>query len=67
MGAQPFGLLNDAEPIMSCDTNFDRRVDKSEFDQCAARRFVELDSNRDGFFTMDEAPEWARVPAPAEH
>ena len=37
IGAQPFDMLENAEPIMSCDTNFDRRVDKAEFDQCAAR------------------------------
>jgi hypothetical protein len=54
-GAQPYGLLNDAEPIMSCDANFDRRVTLAEFDACAERRFAELDANHDGFFTPDEA------------
>lgn len=54
LGAQPYGLLGDIEPVMSCDTNFDRRVTLDEFNQCAERRFVQLDSNHDGFFTPDE-------------
>lgn len=58
VGAQAYGLLGDAEPIMSCDTNFDRRIEKTEFEQCAARRFVELDANHDGFFTPDEVHPW---------
>jgi hypothetical protein len=58
MGAQAFGLLGDPEPIMACDTNFDRRIEKAEFEQCAARRFVELDANHDGFFTPDEVHPW---------
>jgi hypothetical protein len=54
-GAQAYGLLGDAEPIMSCDSNFDRRVTLAEFDACAERRFAMLDANHDGFFTPDEA------------
>jgi hypothetical protein len=55
VGAQAYGLLGDAEPIMSCDSNFDRRVTLAEFDACAERRFAMLDTNHDGFFTPDEA------------
>ncbi|MFT3729376.1 MAG: EF-hand domain-containing protein [Terricaulis sp.] len=66
VGAQAFGLLGDAEPIMSCDTNFDRRIEKTEFEQCAARRFVELDANRDGFFTPDEVHPWLTAQEHAE-
>ena len=54
-GAQAYGLLGDAEPIMSCDSNFDRRVTLAEFDACAGRRFAMLDANHDGYFTPDEA------------
>ena len=54
-GAQGYGLLDDAEPIMSCDSNFDRRVTLAEFSACAERRFALLDANHDGFFTPDEA------------
>jgi len=55
VGAQAYGLLGDAEPIMSCDSNFDRRVTLEEFDACAERRFAMLDLNHDGFITPDEA------------
>lgn len=55
VGAQAYGLLGDAEPIMSCDSNFDRRVTLAEFDACAERRFAMLDANHDGYFTPDEA------------
>jgi len=65
-GAQRYGLLGDAEPIMSCDANLDGRVTKTEFEQCAQRRFVALDANHDGFFTLDEAHLWI-MRAHAEH
>jgi len=55
VGAQAYGLLGDAEPIMSCDSDFDRRVTLTEFDACAERRFAMLDANHDGYFTPDEA------------
>ncbi|MEJ0059499.1 MAG: hypothetical protein WDM79_07980 [Terricaulis sp.] len=56
-GAQRFGILNDVEPVMSCDANFDRRVPREEFGACAARRFSLIDVNHDGAFTADEAPQ----------
>jgi hypothetical protein len=65
-GAQRFGLLGDVEPIMSCDADFDRRVTKTEFEQCAARRFVQLDANHDGYFTLEEARPWVARQARAE-
>lgn len=55
VGAQAYGLLGDAEPIMSCDANFDRRITLEEFDACADRRFAMLDANHDGYVTADEA------------
>ncbi|HVV32719.1 MAG TPA: hypothetical protein VHC73_05770 [Vitreimonas sp.] len=67
IGAQAFGLLGDPEPIMACDTNFDRRIEKTEFEQCAARRFVELDTNHDGFFTTDEVHPWLTAQGRVEH
>jgi hypothetical protein len=54
-GAARFSLLEDAEPVMSCDANFDRRVTRDEFEACAERRFREIDLNGDGYFTPDEA------------
>jgi len=61
VGAQAYGLLGDAEPIMSCDANFDRRVTLTEFDACAERRFAMLDLNHDGFITPDEISQFRRT------
>lgn len=58
-GAQPFSLLNDVEPVMTCDRNFDRRVRREEFEACAAHRFVQIDIDRDGFFVREEA-DWPK-------
>jgi EF hand len=57
-GAQPFGLLGDAEPVMSCDSDFSRRVTAEEFTTCATERFAQLDLNHDGRFTRDEIHFW---------
>lgn len=62
VGAQAYGLLGDAEPIMSCDGNFDRRVTLAEFDACAERRFAVLDLNHDGFITPDEVNQFRQSP-----
>lgn len=43
------------EPVMSCDRDFSRRIDATEFEHCAARRFMELDVNGDGYFTLYES------------
>lgn len=43
------------EPVMSCDRDFSRHVDAAEFQDCAERRFVALDTNRDGYFTLYES------------
>ena len=54
-GAGRFGLLDVIEPVMTCDTDFNRRITRDEFSACAARRFALIDANHDGFFTLDEA------------
>lgn len=54
-GVLDYGLLGDAEPVMSCDADFSRRVTAVEFTACAGRRFTELDANQDGQFTYEEA------------
>jgi hypothetical protein len=61
--ARPSGRLRqdqimlgaEVEPVMSCDRDFSRRIDAAEFRSCAERRFLALDANRDGFFTLDES------------
>lgn len=57
-GAQAYGLLGDAEPVMSCDTNFDGRVTRTEYNACAEQRFAQLDANHDGYLVPDETPLW---------
>ena len=61
-GAALYGMINVLEPIMSCDTNFDRRVTRDEFQACATQRFAQIDTNHDGFFELSEAP--ARLTQP---
>ncbi len=67
LGAQAYGLLGDAEPIMSCDSNFDRRITHAEFDACAERRFALLDLNHDGFVTPDEINQFRRTGGDVVH
>lgn len=62
-----FGLLNDLEPVMSCDVDFSRRVTRAEFEACASRRFDLLDANHDGVFALAESERAERLlqnPAP---
>ncbi|MES1156916.1 MAG: hypothetical protein ABUL73_03960 [Alphaproteobacteria bacterium] len=63
-GAARYGLINVLEPVMSCDTNFDRRVTRDEFQACAVARFSQIDTNHDGFFQLSEAP--TRFTAPRD-
>lgn len=48
-------LGDDVEPVMSCDRDFSRRIDRAEFEACAVRRFTALDINNDGFFSLFES------------
>jgi hypothetical protein len=57
-GAQRFGLLGDAEPVMSCDADLSRRVTQAEFEACIVARFANLDSDDDGVFQRSEARFW---------
>jgi hypothetical protein len=54
-GAARYGLLEAAEPVMSCDTDMSRRVTPEEFQACAERRFAELDADGDGFFAIADS------------
>ena len=56
VGAAPYGLLAEAEPVRAADTNLDGRVSKAEFLAAADRRFKVLDKNQDGKLTLDELP-----------
>jgi Ca2+-binding EF-hand superfamily protein len=54
VGAAPYGLLGDPEPVRSADRRFDYRITMKEFDEAADRHFAALDANQDGFVTWDE-------------
>lgn len=67
IGSAVYGLLNDAEPVSSADSNLDGRVTKAEFLAAADRRFKRLDRSGDGKLTLDELPKpQAQIMAEAE-
>lgn len=55
IGAARFGLFDVGDLVMSCDTDFSRRVTMQEFSVCAAQRFSEIDADHDGAITIEEA------------
>ena len=56
VGAGRFGFFDLPEPVTSADLDFNRGVDRSEFDKAAAVRFAALDRNRDGMIARGELP-----------
>jgi len=59
-GAGRFGLLNIPEPVMDADADLNRGVGRSEFAAAAGRRFLLLDTDRNGRLTREELG--ARLP-----
>lgn len=58
-GAGLYGLLNEIQPVMSQDSNFDRRISKAEATAAAKDRFAILDRDKDGkllFATLPATP-----------
>jgi hypothetical protein len=55
-GAAEFGLLNDAEPVLSADANLDGQVTLAEFRLKAQAMFARLDLNKDGRLARSELP-----------
>jgi Ca2+-binding EF-hand superfamily protein len=47
-GGARYGLLDLPEPVVSADTNFNRGVSRTEFQQAATQRFVALDVDHQG-------------------
>ena len=56
VGAAPYGLLAETEPVRAADTNLDGRISKAEFLAASDRRFKLLDKRHDGRLTLDELP-----------
>jgi hypothetical protein len=56
-GAGLYGLLNEIQPVMSQDSNFDRRISKAEATAAAKDRFALLDKDKDGKLLLATLPE----------
>ena len=55
-GAAFFGLLNDAEPVRSADTDFNMKVTQDEWLAAADRRFRSLDAAGKGGLRLADLP-----------
>jgi hypothetical protein len=53
-GAGRFSLINIPEPVIDADSDLNRGVSRDEFATSAGRRFLLLDTGRDGRLTLDE-------------
>jgi hypothetical protein len=53
-GAGRFGLINIPQPVIDADSDLNRGVHRAEFAAAAGRRFLILDSDRDGRLTRPE-------------
>jgi hypothetical protein len=53
-GAGRYGLINLPEPVMDADLDLNRGVGRDEFAAAAGRRFLLLDTGKDGRLTLDE-------------
>ena len=56
VGAARYGMLGDAQPVLSADTDLSQTVTLAEFKASAVRRFARLDVNGDGIVLFAELP-----------
>lgn len=55
-GGGRYGLINAPEPVVSADTDLNRRVTPQEYAAAADRRFTLLDPNEVGYLTLATLP-----------
>ncbi|MDB5469593.1 MAG: hypothetical protein JWR84_1153 [Caulobacter sp.] len=55
-GAGLYGLLNEIQPVMSQDSDFNRRISKAEASTATKERFALLDKDKDGKLTLATLP-----------
>ncbi len=55
-GGGRYGLINAPEPVVSADTDLNRRVTPQEYAAAADRRFTLLDPNEVGYLTLAALP-----------
>lgn len=56
LGATPFALLAEPQPVMGADADFNRRITRDEATKAAISRFKLLDKDGDGRLTLAELP-----------
>lgn len=57
LGATPYALLAEPQPVMGADADFNRRVTRDEAARAANARFKLLDKDGDGRLTLAELPQ----------
>lgn len=55
-GAAPYSLINEPQPIMGADTNFDGHITLAQFVKTAQERFDILDKKHLGYLTLETLP-----------
>ena len=55
-GAGRYGLINSPQPVVSADTDLNRRITPQEIGAAADRRFTLLDPNSIGYLTLATLP-----------
>ncbi|NBB15351.1 hypothetical protein GVN21_08280 [Caulobacter sp. SLTY] len=55
-GAGLFGLINEVQPVMGQDSDFNRRISRDEAIKAAKDRFAILDSDKDGKLVLATLP-----------
>ena len=56
-GAGLYGLINEVQPVMGQDSDFNRRVERKEVVAAARDRFAILDKDKDGKLPLDTLPQ----------
>jgi hypothetical protein len=55
-GAAPYSLLDEPQPVMGADADFNRRISKDEALKAAKTRFALLDANKSGVLRLADLP-----------
>jgi hypothetical protein len=56
VGAAPYSLINEPQPVMGADSDFDQRITLDEFRRAANQRFDLLDKKHQGYLTLADLP-----------
>jgi Ca2+-binding EF-hand superfamily protein len=56
IGAAPYNLLGEPEPVAASDLSFSGKISQADFKTRASQRFDVLDSDQRGYLTLDSLP-----------